>query len=325
MDVTTQVDSVGIKIVTDNSVRQRDILTKLKKYISSINPRISVISKNRLNGESRLSIDYLVMLDGKNVLAKIIAGASPSNDGTRYYINIVCAGVKSYDDEIDDIKDMFLITIVSWCNDKKISFNIRELDCNIDVNCPFENLHVIQVKRLPKNRFGVEEEQMYKKTIYLQKKRKNNSTTPSALYYDKQHKEGLDEGISRFELKLVFNKSDYINLDMLYSKIIKSFSRYAVYCFNDLNTKQQVINHQYNIEKINAPRSRVYNKLTKDLYAFQLHPDINYIINYIQRLYTVRGYKMILKDRYIESNLNHSIAVDFDTSYADLLNISKYN
>lgn len=319
MNVTTQVDSIGIKIVTHNSARQRDYLSRLKKYIESISSRIRVISKERFNVDRRLTVEYLIMLDGRVVLAKMTTGAGSSDDGTIYYINIVFAGLKSYDAELDDIKDMFLMTIVSWCNDKRITFNIRELDCNIDVSCPFDNLHVIQVKRLPKNRYGIQEEQMYKKTIYLQKKRKYNSTTTSALYYDKQHKEGLNEEISRFELKLVFKRSDYIDLDRVYSKIIKSFNRYAVYYFNNLNLKQQVINHQYNIEKLKSPRSRIYNRLMKDLYEFQLHPDLNYIINYIQSLYTIRGYKMILKDVQYESNLNHTLVVDFDRSFADMI------
>lgn len=318
MNVTTHVDSIGLKVEFNNSISQSDVLRRLKQYVESISTRLRVISKERFNQGSRLSIDYLVMLDGKITIAKIVTGAYSNYNEIVYYLNVVMAGLQSYDEYVDDIKYNFLLTLTSWFNDKKFNFYIRELDCNIDAECPYENFHVIQVKRAPKNKYNVLEEQMFSDSKYLQKKRKYKTNT-QALYYDKQNKENLDIPISRFELKLVFKKNDYLDLDRLYNKIIEGFSRYAVYYFQNINIKEQVINHQHHIENIKAPRTRIYNRLMKDLYSFQLHPDINYIIKYIQTLYTIKGYKMVLEKLSNDTTIFQSNVDKFDIDFFDFL------
>jgi hypothetical protein len=297
MNTTTQVDTIGLKLEFNNSAMQRDVSRRLIQYIESISKRLRVIYKERFNAENRMTVDCLVILDGRIVIAKIITGANSNKIGTiSYYLNLVIAGLKSYDEDIDDVKFEFLLTISSWYNDKRLNFTIRQLDCDIDVSCPFDNLHVMQYKWQSKNSYKVKEEQKYHTTKYLQKKRKYKPIT-LGLSYDKQIKEDLDSVISRFELKLLLDKNNNKNSVNIYNKLLNSFGRYAVYCFKDLNLKDQFIYNQNLIENSSAESSqkqRMYHKLIKHFLHSQVNPDIDYILNYINMLYTVRRYKMIL-------------------------------
>ena len=208
MQYSTEIDSIGLKCEFNRASVQRDKLSGLKSYINSI-VGLSVIPKERIIGYGATILEYYVYY--KNITIAIIkTGAYRANksiEENTYYINIVSAGLKSYDDCIDEIKYSFLLTICSWFNDNRVNFSIRELDCNIDANCCYINFHVMQIRSSPNRRFNANEEQMFTTTRYLQRKSKYKSTATSALYYDKQVKENLDEELSRCELKFVLKKN----------------------------------------------------------------------------------------------------------------------
>ena len=298
MQYSTEIDSIGLKCEFNRASVQRDKLSGLKSYINSI-VVLSVIPKERIIGYGATILEYYVYY--KNITIAIIkTGAYRANksiEENTYYINIVSAGLKSYDDCIDEIKDSFLLTICSWFNDNRVNFSIRELDCNIDANCSYINFHVMQVRSSPNRRFNANEEQMFTTTRYLQRKSKYKSTATSALYYDKQVKENLDEELSRCEFKFIFKKEHTISMDSLYKKISNGFNRYAVYYFNDLRLKEYVLLAQKQVELYVPNKARGYDNITKQIELYRLYPNINYIMSYINRLYTIRNYKMIIQDK----------------------------
>mgnify|MGYP003418284416 FL=1 len=298
MQYSTEIDSIGLKCEFNRASVQRDKLSGLKSYINSI-VGLSVIPKERIIGYGATILEYYVYY--KNITIAIIkTGAYRANksiEENTYYINIVSAGLKSYDDCIDEIKHGFLLSVCSWFNTKRIVFTIRELDCNIDANCSYINFHVMQVRSSPNRRFNANEEQMFTTTRYLQRKSKYKSTATSALYYDKQVKENLDEELSRCEFKFVLKKEHTISMDSLYKKISNGFNRYAVYYFSNLKLKEDVIRAQNQIEAYGVNKARAYDNITKQIDLYRLYPNIDYIISYIERLFTIRNYKMIIQDK----------------------------
>ena len=155
----------------------------------------------------------------------------------------------------------------------------------------------MQVRSSPNRRFNVSDEQMYTSTKYLQRKSKYKSTATSALFYDKQIKENLDEELSRCEFKFIFKKEHTLTMDSLYKKISNGFNRYAVYYFSNLKLKEDVIRAQNQIEAYGVNKARAYDNITKQIDLYRLYPNIDYIISYIERLFTIRNYKMIIQDK----------------------------
>ena len=112
MQYSTEIDSIGLKCEFNRASVQRDKLSGLRAYINSI-VGLSVIPKERIIGYGATILEHYVYY--KNITIAIIkTGAYRANksiEENTYYINIVSAGLKSYDDCIDEIKDSFLLTI----------------------------------------------------------------------------------------------------------------------------------------------------------------------------------------------------------------------
>lgn len=56
---------------------------------------------------------------------------------------------------------------------------------------------------------------------------------------------------------------------------------------------------QFQIENSNVSKAREYNKLMPQLEIYRLFPNIDYIIGFIEQLYSVRSFKMIIKEEEI--------------------------
>ena len=89
-------------------------------------------------------------------------------------------------------------------------------------------------------------------------------------------------------------------MDSLYKKISNGFNRYAVYYFSNLKLKEDVIIAQGQVELYAVNKARGYDNITKQIEQYRLYPNINYIISYIKRLYTIRNYKMKIKEDFID-------------------------
>lgn len=315
MESRTHIDSVGIKLEFNNGNIQRLRLRKLNNYIDSING-LNVIVKERIIGYGAVILEYHVYYRNETV-AVIKTGAYKPDKSKRdniYWIGIVVAGLQSYDEKIDEIKYNFLLTVCSWCNDNKLAFRLSELDSDIDVPCSYLNFYSLQIKKAPRTSFSPIEDQIYGTTRYFQKKPKYKSYGIAALDYDKQVKEGLDDIISRHEMKFTFKKDDVVSLDSIRNKIINAYSRYAVFQFDDLRVKDQVMRIELQIENSDTHKARAYRRLVAQLEAYRFYPDINYIMDYIATLFSVRNYKMTIAEAepVVKSHETYSSSFDFD-------------
>ena len=292
MEYTTEIDSIGVRAEFQSAPIQRDVLYRLKNHVSSI-VGLEIIAKEQMFGNGGKRVDYFVYY--KNITLASIKTGAYGRGNTTYFLSVVCAGLKSYDDFIDNLRYDLLLSVCSWFNDNRVSFRLRELDCNIDAACPYENFHVIQIKRAPRGKYNSDEEQVYTTTHYMQKKTKYRFAGTSALFYDKQAKEALYDPLSRFELKLLLKKEQTKDISTLHNRIMKMFDRYAVFYLENLNVKNDVIGIQNYIENSNTPNKAIeYKKLVLQLNNFRLYPNIDYIMGFINRLYTIKNFKMIL-------------------------------
>lgn len=83
------------------------------------------------------------------------------------------------------------------------------------------------------------------------------------------------------------------------------FDRYAVFYFENLNVKNELMVIQNHIESSNISNKAIeYKKLILQLNNYRLYPNIDYIMGFIQRLYTIRNFKMVVRH---ESSENMSI------------------
>ncbi|WP_295023577.1 hypothetical protein [Sulfurimonas sp.] len=262
-----------------------------------------VDSKEHRFGNGGVRIEY-VIYSNNTTIATINTGVYAHGQDRKestYYIKMVFAGLKSYDDYNDELRSNFLFAMASWLNSKRLPFKLSELDCNIDVNCAYDNFYAMQIKKVPNGRYH--NEQIYITTNYLQKKTKS----VSALFYDKQFKESLHEQISRFELKLPSKFFKNKNLDTLNEAISRIFERYAIFYFEDIRVKNQVLYIQKCIECSNiANKAREYNKLMSQVNKYRLYPNFSYIMEYIYNLYSIKNYKMVVKKKEEEFVLNDS-------------------
>lgn len=316
MEATTLIDSIGVNITFQSNVQQRDVLLKLKKHTNDLDKSINVIAKEKENKDGAfIGIYYLVVY--KNIeLAEIHTGAAPSKDGITFYINIIFAGLASYTEKNDLIRSEVLLSTCSWLNDKKVAFSIKELDVSMDILSPIIYTHVMQLKKVP-NASNQTENLYNGETTYLQKKKKSYSYSTTAILYDKKVKEKLPYNISRFEVRFLFQKDERDNLFNLQHKISKGLERYGLFYFEELLLKNEVIRHQDFIEKNGKPRARQYKQLVKQIEEFRLKPDLNYVMEYIYGLYSIKNYKMKpIEDKEAIATFKDS-DLDFGSSYED--------
>lgn len=293
MYYTTQIDSVGLRVEFHSAELQRARLKEMINFVRGIKT-FFVYAKEQRFGNRGTRIEYIVY-SNSTIMATINTGVythGQNREKTTYFIKMVFAGLKSYDEYNDELRKNFLFVMASWLNGKRLQFKLSELDCNIDANCAYDNFYVMQIKKVPNSRYR--DEQIYSTTHYLQKKTKS----VSALFYDKRFKESLHEQISRFELKLPSKFFKNKSLDFLAEAISRVFERYAIFYFEDIRVKNEVIYAQNRIECSRvANKAREYNKIISQINQYRLYPNISLIMEYIYTLYTIKNYTMVVKKR----------------------------
>jgi len=298
----TVIDSVGLRVEFSSASAQRTRLNEMLTRARSI-PTFYVNALEQSYGIGGMRIEYQIY-SHNTMMATINTGVfqyGTNRENSTYYMKIVFAGLKSYDDIIDNLRNKFLLDTCSWLNTKRLPFRLVELDCDIDIHCNYDNFYAMQIKKVPNVK--MESEQVFTTTHYLQKKTKSKRST-SALFYDKGAKAvlGDEDSITRFELKLSSNFfKNRTTMEAIGSGLISVFDRYAIFHFEDLNFKNQVIGVHNYIEFSNIPnKAREYNKLMPQLHPFRHFPDLGFIMSFINRLFTIKSYKMVLREDEIE-------------------------
>lgn len=321
MESRTHVDSVGIKLELNSGNQQRQRLKELNSYINSING-LNVIIKERVTGFGAVILDYHIYYKNETV-GVIKTGAykpDKSKEENIYWVGLVVAGLQSYNEIMDEVKYNFLLTVCSWCTDKRIPFRLCELDTNIDIDCPYINFYSIQIKKAPRSNFNPSDEQFFDSTRYFQKKPRYKSYATAALDYDKQLKEGLNDFVSRHEVKFSFKKEDVVSFESIRDKILSGYGRYAVFYFEDIRVKDQVMRAEFQIENSNSSKAREYRRLVTQLEDFRLYPNIDFIMNYIVTLFNIKNYKMVIADEENHSSnlVNYNQPFDFDAIFSEI-------
>ncbi len=309
LNTTTQIDTVGIQVDCDSSYQQHERIDEIVSFILAT-PYLYYKFKDTLIGERKIYRTHYIYCSG-TILATIDTGSFQTLVNrhliTKYYIRILFAGLKSYNDINDKGSYEGLMRLCAFLNGTKqqrrrggrIPFKIKELDCCIDVHCSFNNVWAICVKRAGRTKYyNANDSQAYLNTYYIEKiaSNKRSNAVQRAYVYDKQHKEDLVEPISRFEVKLQSNY--FINHGFNLNSIKKALNRYYFMYFDDLNVKyQKMANYHQNEvmelqekmklkeQRKTVVRSREINKLKLDPY--RLYFDTEYIESLIDDMYSI--------------------------------------
>lgn len=294
MRYKTVIDSVGVRIECSSAIEQREILSRLLEFVSSSNPSFFISYKdyiiNPITGA--FNREYFIYSHSK-ALASITTMSSQVGKGrvqTVFFIKIVFAGIKNYNELTDRLSLLCMLSITSWLSANGYALTLTEFDIAIDIfESSFDNVMALCVKRVPNVKYyEPDEEQTYDQTAYIEKtnlKRKDHVSS-RAYTYNKQTKEKLDESIVRFELKLQpswFNNKKTTNFYELLLSIFAALDKYAVMYFEDINAKSFIAQQYTDI--INSDIKNKSRKLKGlELDPYRLYPDTNFIKQFLSIL-----------------------------------------
>ncbi len=308
MRYKTVIDSVGVRVECSSAFEQREILSKLLEYASSSNSSFFINYKdyiiNPITGA--FSREYFIYSHSK-ALASITTMSSQVGEGraqTVFYIKIVFAGIKNYNELTDTLSLLCMLSITSWLSANGYNLVLTEFDLAIDIfHSSFENVMGLCVKRVPNVKYyEPDEEQTYDQTAYIEKinlKRKDHVSS-RAYVYNKQTKEELDESIIRFELKLQpgwFNNKKTSNFYEMLLAIYAALDKYAVMYFEDINAKSFIAQQYTNI--INSDIKNKSRKLKGlELDPYRLHPDTKFIEQFLSSILFTKDFHTNLNDEW---------------------------
>ena len=310
----TIIDSLGIRIECSSPYEQREILSKLLEYAgdSNLSYFVNYIDHVINSMTGAINREYFIYSHSKTLasITTMSYQAGKKRGKTVYYVKVIWAGIKSYNEFTDNMSLICMLSMTSWLRANKIDFRLSELDLGIDVERYFEHVSVLPVKRVPNVKYyNPDDVQKYVgQTAWIEKiniKRKDHVAS-RAYTYDKQHKEDLKDEVTRFELKLqtgFFNNSKLDNFYSVVLAIYNALDRYAVLYFEDINVKHY-IEQQY----MDIVGSDIKNKSRKikglELDPYRLYPDTKFIEQFLSTvLYTKDFHTNMGEEWFVDSTL----------------------
>lgn len=301
----TVIDSVGIRIECSSSDEQRKILSELLEYTGDSNPSYFINHKDHVINPMTGAInrEYFIYSHSKT-LASITTMSYQTGKKRQtavYYIKIIWAGMKTYNELKDNMSLVCMLSITSWLGDNIIGYSFCQLNLGIDVESCFEHVSVLPVKRVPDVTY-YEPGDMQKyvgQTARIEKiniKRKNHVAS-RAYMYEKQYKEELDDVVTRFELKLqaAFFTPKLNIFDNALLAINNALGRYAVLHFENVDDKRHIEQQYLDIvESDMKNKSRKIKGLELDLY--RLYPDTKFLEGYLATVYFVDDFHTNMED-----------------------------
>lgn len=294
MESRTQIDTVGFRVEFSDSFLQRKELNGLLEYMYSIDGvYVNSVSNKFDNG--RIAIEHNVYFHS-TILTKINSNLYKYGEGriyTMYYISMEFAGLKGYDEYLDQFRLDFLFSVASYFHDRQMQFRFTKLDVAVDIDGYYENMLILPIKSVGNViYYQPDEEQVFSTTCYIEKKNKPNQSTSRGYSYDKQVKDHIDEVVSRFELKFQnkFFNSREVNLTILIDVIAEFLDRYAILYVEDEILRQRLWELHHKIQSlpkdVNKPQE--YKKLR--LERIRHYPNINYIMDFMSNLLNIKNY-----------------------------------
>jgi hypothetical protein len=283
MKHATAIDTIGIQIDCNDATEQQYVLTGLLDFI--IKADSLYLQNNSFILDSNVMIIEYCIYANNTIVAKINTGifrtGKVNNYVTKYYINVTFAGLKRCNEVLDAVSMDSLLRVCAYFNVKNIKFKLTELDICIDVDCPFEHMLAICIKKTPKTKYYTfNDRQAYSNTTYIEKIsiKKLNSSVSRAYYYDKRAKQNLDYDRSRFELKL---QHRYFNKYGFDTKAIQNaLNRYYVMYFKNIGDRNAIIEAYNGYEFV-----REKEAIGLDLHRYRIYPDIDVIQNFIKKMF----------------------------------------
>jgi len=109
------------------------------------------------------------------IIARISTGSYSVKDTltnasiTTYYISLAFAGLKRYNEPLDQLSNHVLLKVCAYLNTKHITFKLTGLDVAIDMYTKFENVLALCTKKSPKTAYhAANGEQWYDTTYYIE-------------------------------------------------------------------------------------------------------------------------------------------------------------
>jgi hypothetical protein len=307
MEYKTIVDSIGIRIECKSALEQRELLERLLNDIRISTTFIINYKDHIINDVTGAFIREYFIYSHHKTLASISTNSYTTGkyrNDTVFYIKIVWAGLKRYNDHTDKLSLFCMMNICSWLYSRGHVLKLSELDIALDFECQFPHILALCIKRQPNVKYYKPDDiQMYDgETAWVENinlKRKKHVKL-LAQVYDKQLKEQLeDKVVTRFEcaMKTPYFNNKSNNFDELLKSIAGTLDRYAVLYFQDLNIKQSV-GQQY----INIIDSNIQNKSRKlksmNLDAYRAYPDMNYITKFLETILFTKDFHTNVKEQW---------------------------
>ena len=201
-----------------------------------------------------------------------------------FFFCIEFAGLKRYNNKIDDISGKCLKRVVAYLNTNSIRFDISSLDIYVDLFTKINYTYAFCNKKAAGVKYySVNDRQPYLSTHYIEKfNNTHNRVMKRAYLYDKSFKENnINCNITRFELKL---QSNFFNRHSFIQGVLKKeLDRYHILYFLTLKEKRSVLDYYAQYE--HTIRRRDLHKLGLDKY--RIIPDTKEIEYFLFSLYNI--------------------------------------
>ena len=291
MRYTTVVDSIGIRVECTSAYEQRELLDNLIRYVSSSSSSYFMSYKDSIINPltEAFNREHLIYSHGKTLasITTMSYQVGKHREQTIYYVKVVWAGLKSYNEFTDKLSLYCMMSITSWLSSYNHKLVLCELDIAIDVECKFMHVLALCVKRVPNVKYyNPDEIQMFDgETAWIEKinLQRKKHVKARAQVYTKDLKEELEDmNIARFELALptpfFANKGD--NFYEILISVFNALDRYAVMYFEDINQKNNIAQQYTDIVT-----SKLINKSRKlkglELDPYRLYPNTQYIEQFL--------------------------------------------
>ena len=286
MNYTTGIDTLSLQIDFTNNNQQQEVMYNIiNALLSSYNLQI----RYNTNRFKKGLLIHSVYTAGKKIL-ELKSGSyskrfnKESKGLIIYYITIEFAGLKRYNNKIDDISGKCLKRVVAYLNTNSIRFDISALDIYVDLFTKIDYTYAFCNKKAAGVKYySIYDRQPYSSTHYIENfNNTHNRVMKRAYLYDKSLKESsINCNITRFELKLQSNFFNRYNFQL--GTLNKELDRYHILYFSTQQEKDAVLAYYAPYE--NNIRRRDLHKLGLDRY--RVIPDTKEIEYFLFSLYNI--------------------------------------
>ena len=143
----TEIDTVGIQLDFESSIKQRATLNRLTDWIIARG-----LGSLHFDMKSTRKIQVHNLYHSRSKIATLSTGATTVKDKygsscTKFYIRLRFAGLKSYNVKADNASYITLMTICAFLNTTGTQYRFVELDVCIDINCSFKHVLAVSTQR----------------------------------------------------------------------------------------------------------------------------------------------------------------------------------